>query len=293
MEERREFLKKALIAGLAFCAGAKALPSRSLATSGTEGTYLVKAGDTLSHIAQRNGTSVANIKRWNQLKADTIFTGQKLIVAGGDRIELYTVKRGDNLSVIAARYGVSIASLRQGNQLVGDRIFPGQQLVITYPNSGVSDSYTFISGAVEATQRIRIQPGRWEYIVCHHSGIDRGNAASYNRFHREERNMVNGLAYHFVIGNGRDSGDGEVEVGDRWVKQLQGGHVRNFRINQIGIGICLVGNFQQQRPTPNQQGALIELLDYLNHGVLDGKARFAVHKEIDLNHTLCPGRNFP
>jgi hypothetical protein len=42
-----------------------------------------------------------------------------------------------------------------------------------------------------------------------YSAIKDGNAASYDRAHRR-RGMENGLAYHFVIGNGVDSGDGEI-----------------------------------------------------------------------------------
>src|SRR5580765_4139378 len=76
----------------------------------------------------------------------------------------------------------------------------------------------------ERTKRLSIAPGRWRWIVVHHSGIKYGNAEIYDRQHRE-RGMENGLSYHFVIGNGIDSGDGEIEVGGRWLKQLKGGHV--------------------------------------------------------------------
>ena len=72
--------------------------------------------------------------------------------------------------------------------------------------------------------------------------------------------MENGMAYHFVIGNGTDTGDGEIEVGDRWVKQLQGGHVKDDAINDIAIGICLVGDFTRTDPTPKQIDALVDLV---------------------------------
>ena len=41
-------------------------------------TYVVKSGDTLSRIAQQNGTTVSKIKRLNQLKSDLIKVGQKI-----------------------------------------------------------------------------------------------------------------------------------------------------------------------------------------------------------------------
>ena len=65
----------------------------------------------------------------------------------------------------------------------------------------------------------------------------------FDASHRK-RGMQNGLAYHFVIGNGTDTQDRQIEMGSRWLKQLQGGHVKNHYINEVGIGICLVGNFE-------------------------------------------------
>src|ERR1051325_4529102 len=107
----------------------------------------------------------------------------------------------------------------------------------------------------EQTRHLHIVPRRWRWIVVHHSGTAYGNAAIYDRQHRE-RGMENGLAYHFVIGNGVDSGDGEIEIGPRWLKQLKGGHVHREDINESGIGICLVGNFEETKPTKNQMLAL-------------------------------------
>jgi hypothetical protein len=140
------------------------------------------------------------------------------------------------------------------------------------------------------TKGLHLVPGRWRWVVAHHSGIAYGNAAIYDRQHRK-RGMENGLAYHFVIGNGIDSGDGEIEIGGRWLKQLKGGHVHREEINEVAIGICLVGNFETTSPTTNQMLAFRELMNYLLEVV--GKLHFAVHSEIDPEHTACPGRHFP
>ena len=48
--------------------------------------------------------------------------------------------------------------------------------------------------------------------------------------------MSNGLAYHFVIGNGSSSGNGEIEIGSRWTRQINGGHVASDYLNNIAIG---------------------------------------------------------
>ncbi len=43
-----------------------------------KGTYVVKKGDTLSTIARRRKVSVSQIKKWNNLRSDNIYIGQKL-----------------------------------------------------------------------------------------------------------------------------------------------------------------------------------------------------------------------
>jgi len=103
--------------------------------------------------------------------------------------------------------------------------------------------------------------------------------------------MEHGLAYHFVIGNGRDSTDGKIEIGRRWTQQLHGGHVGTWEYNNHGIGICLVGNFEKTKPTRKQLRSLKALVRFLGNDLLSGRYTFLVHKEI--NATLCPGRHFP
>ena len=144
----------------------------------------------------------------------------------------------------------------------------------------------------ETTSKLQIPGTRWKWIVAHHSAIKYGNAAIYGRTHLE-RGMENGLAYHFIIGNGINSGDGEIEIGPRWQKQLDGGHVHREDMNKVGIGICLVGNFEETRPTAKQVAALQELIDYLRGETWGKKLKFTVHKEVAPGRTLCPGRNFP
>ncbi len=50
--------------------------------SGSQTVYTVKSGDTLSHIASQHGVTIANIKKWNNLKSDLILIGQKLSIGG-------------------------------------------------------------------------------------------------------------------------------------------------------------------------------------------------------------------
>ncbi|MDR1281069.1 MAG: N-acetylmuramoyl-L-alanine amidase [Opitutaceae bacterium] len=216
-----------------------------------------------------------------------------LLAAAGEAT--HVVRKGNTLSAIAARYGVTVAALRQRNRLTGDVIKVGQQLVIPAAPGSRSAARTpaVLDDIIAETRKLRIRSGRWKYIVVHHSGIERGNALSYHRAHLR-RGMEHGLAYHFVIGNGRDSPDGKIEIGPRWRGQLDGGHVRNHAYNQHGIGICLVGNFQNRRPGKKQLDSLYALVDWLRDDApLGGTPSVTVHRRVDINHTVCPGRYFP
>ncbi|MHA6250713.1 C40 family peptidase [Oceanobacillus sp. CAU 1775] len=57
-------------------------PSSSQQT-GSSSVYTVKSGDTLSRIASQHKVTVANLKRWNNLKSDLILIGQKLNIGEG------------------------------------------------------------------------------------------------------------------------------------------------------------------------------------------------------------------
>jgi hypothetical protein len=142
----------------------------------------------------------------------------------------------------------------------------------------------------------RVARNRWKYIIVHNSGTRQGNARIFDYYHRYVRRMPNGLAYHFVIGNGTSSGNGQVEIGNRWVRQLNGGHVHSDYLNYISIGICLVGDFNRDLPTKAEYEALDELIRYLRRRVGKVDGRYSIvrgHKEINPRPTDCPGNRFP
>ena len=166
-----------------------------------------------------------------------------------------------------------------------------------FGGGGTHRTYNYLSASTRAAiDHAPVRRGRWKYNIVHNSGTREGNARIFDIYHRRVRHMVNGLAYHFVIGDGHGSGDGEIEIGHRWTAQLNGGHVASDYLNDISLGICLVGDFNRDLPTKAQIGALEELISYLRDRVGKSEGRRAIiyaHKEINPRPTDCPGDRFP
>jgi hypothetical protein len=135
----------------------------------------------------------------------------------------------------------------------------------------------------------------WRYIVLHHSAAATGN---YDQIDREHRKILgfDGCGYHFVIGNGSASNDGQIEIAQRWNNQKQGVHCRNARtpeIDEYGIGICLVGDFEQEPPTPRQIAATQALIAFLSQRYKISQTRVTTHAHLAATPTICPGKYFP
>lgn len=162
---------------------------------------------------------------------------------------------------------------------------------------GFMKRWRYLTPAVrKAIDNAKVKRGRWKYIIVHNSGTRQGNARIFDNYHRRVRKMQNGLAYHFVIGNGKSSGNGQIEIGNRWTRQINGGHVASNYLNDISIGICLVGDLNRDLPTKAQMEALDELCTYLRGRVGKVKGKQAIvkgHKEINPKPTDCPGDRFP
>lgn len=123
--------------------------------------YRVKSGDYLGKIAINHGTTVAKIKKWNNLKTNDIRVGQRLIIYRGGRVPAsaqtatqakpaqsatqtkpaqtipagtgyieYIVKTGESLYLIAKKFpGVSAQNIMDFNG-IGSNIKPGMKLKI-------------------------------------------------------------------------------------------------------------------------------------------------------------------
>lgn len=112
-------------------------------TSSSSGArvYVVQSGDSLFTIAKKYATSVAELKRINNIKnGNTLKVGAKIKLPGGDTTtqqsrtpakKVHVVKRGENLSVIASKYNIAIGELKTANNIRNPAtLFVGARLVI-------------------------------------------------------------------------------------------------------------------------------------------------------------------
>jgi hypothetical protein len=217
-----------------------------------------------------------------------------LAAPGGE--QTYVVKSKDTLTAIARRHELSVAALADHNHIGRNAtIYVGQLLRIPNSTKPVQSSPpSQLSASVQKSIAVApVKARRWRNIVIHHAGVDEGTLKSFDRYHREERHMENGLAYHFLIGNGQGLGDGVIAVGKRWQEQLDGGHLRSATQNRTAVGICLVGNFDKNKPTANQMRSLESLTRALLQRCKLSSSAVKTHQQINVIHTRCPGRKFP
>lgn len=126
-------------------AGNSGSTSGGTATGGSDTVYTVKAGDTLSGIAAKYGTTYQALASYNGISnPNKISVGQKIKIpsvgssgsastGGGDTV--YTVKSGDSLWAIAAKQlgnGNRYKEIKSLNGLSSDTIYAGQ--VLKLPN---------------------------------------------------------------------------------------------------------------------------------------------------------------
>jgi N-acetyl-anhydromuramyl-L-alanine amidase AmpD len=164
--------------------------------------------------------------------------------------------------------------------------FDGPNIVATTPAPKPQANAAPLSGPAAWTPRVA--PRDWQYIVIHHSATPTGSMAFFDKEHKAKG--WDGVGYHFVIGNGTETGDGQVEVTARWPLQKWGAHAKTLdnRYNEHGIGICLVGNFDVERPSPNQIKNLSRLVGYLMQTYRIPAQNVIGHR--DTKATDCPGR---
>ncbi len=111
--------------------------------------HIVRSGENLGLIAKRYRCRVSHLKRWNNLRSNTIYPGQKLIVYGeaaarslaknsaptkrSQDKSYHVVRNGENLGLIAKKYKCTITDLKEWNNLRKNTIYPKQKLIVYKP----------------------------------------------------------------------------------------------------------------------------------------------------------------
>jgi membrane-bound lytic murein transglycosylase D len=112
-------------------------------TPATVNYYKVKSGDSIGKIAELYRVSSANIIKWNNVKNDKIYVGQKLKIYSDYSVndiqtktsrnnstntKFYTVRKGDTLYSIATNYNLSVNKLKSINRISDNKIVVGQKI---------------------------------------------------------------------------------------------------------------------------------------------------------------------
>jgi membrane-bound lytic murein transglycosylase D len=117
--------------------------------------YKVRSGDVLGKIAMKHRVTVADLKKWNNLRSTNIRSGQRLtiwtkqstastslastkskskkdnMVASSKGSKTYTVQPGDTLWDITRKFdGLTIDKIKKLNKLPNNKIQVGQKLVV-------------------------------------------------------------------------------------------------------------------------------------------------------------------
>lgn len=193
----------------------------------------------------------------------------------------HVVGPSETLWRIGKIYDVDINTIMKANRIDDPtKINNGQRLLV--PN------------AKSPKPVIPLYPSRrWTHIVIHHTATEVGNAFSIDQIH-QKRGFWNGLGYHFLVDNGTGGKvDGQIEVGPRWIKQMQGAHANAAGMNDHGIGISVVGNYSETYLTQAELNSLAFLVRTLQEYYKIPAHNVIRHDDVPGKNTECPGKNFP
>ena len=153
--------------------------------------YVVQAGNTLSGIAARFGTTVQALAQLNNItNPNLIYVGQVLKIYGNNKVQrgnnnfstTYIVQSGDTLSGIAVRFGTTVQELTQLNDITNPNlIYVGEVLKIPVSNSvksgASSNQYqnTYVVQSGDTLSGIAARFGTTAQYLARINGIENPN----------------------------------------------------------------------------------------------------------------------
>ena len=200
------------------------------------------------------------------------------------------VEKGEKIQDIAQKYSLPVEDILLLNKPPNpDKLYQGQALLIP-DRKGIDVNNVDLFSAF-CNFPSSVTEMKWEYIIIHHSATSAGSALAIHEYHLKRNMWRNGLGYDFIIGNGNGAFDGGIEVSHRWAKQMHGSHVAVDDMNAKGIGICLIGNFENTLPTDKQLETLNSLTRYLSKKYNIPPENILGHGEVKGARTQCPGKH--
>ncbi|MCK5214453.1 MAG: N-acetylmuramoyl-L-alanine amidase [Candidatus Omnitrophica bacterium] len=196
------------------------------------------------------------------------------------RTLIHTIAPGETLWRLSKMYSVSMASILKANHIrKNDPLKIGQDIQIPH--------------AAKLTHVISFFPShKWRYIVIHHSASDEGSSLDIHYSHLNRG--WDGAGYHFIIDNAtRGKQDGQIETTPRWLKQRDGAHCKAADMNTKAIGICLIGNFSEDKVSRQQIDSLVYLVNELRDYYNIPQKNIMGHGQVPGAKTECPGKYFP
>lgn len=193
----------------------------------------------------------------------------------------HEVGPSETLWRISSIYSVDIATIMRVNHLTNPKqIKRGQKLLIPNTRGPRPNIPLYMTT-------------RWTHIVIHHTATGDGSAYSIDNLHLQ-RGWENGMGYDFLIDNGtRGKTSGQIEVGPRWIKQMDGAHTKQGDWNKKAIGICVVGNYSETGLPDRMLESLVFLVTTLKGFYRIPDRNIVGHRDVPGAATECPGKFFP
>ena len=178
--------------------------SANTGSSSSQGTYTVKAGESVWSVANKNGITMNQLIQWNNIKNNFIYPGQQLIVKGGNSVNtntgsttsaakpntpntsattstsssgntMYTVKAGESVWSVANKHHITMDQLIEWNNIKNNFIYPGQQVIV---KKGSSQTTNQQSSAGSKTYTVKSGESVWGVADSH--GITMAQLIEWN-----------------------------------------------------------------------------------------------------------------